>query len=296
MRPILLTLIAALALLSCDLLNQDEYSEEYVVQAFLKANDTLPEIQLTRTLPVDEFYSFENAAVSGGNVTISLMDGETVSETYPYAEISPGIYHPATDDSVKAAREYRLDITFDDNDDHISARTFVPDTFRVIRYAPEEAFYQSPEQFEVTVSRSFTPGRQNIFIFSIVAGEPTTENLTPFYADALENDETLSLEDLRVNQSNIVNEENYEQNEDGTITLQIPWIAIAFYGPNTLVMNAVDDNTLDFFRSQSVQLGGSTISPGQIENVIDHVEGGIGVFGSFAADSIDVSILRPPGF
>ena len=56
------------------------------------------------------------------------------------------------------------------------------------------------------------------------------------------------------------------------------------------------DFIYDFLRSQSVQLGGSSISPGEIPNVIYNIEGGIGVFGSIAADTIQTNITRPAGF
>lgn len=46
----------------------------------------------------------------------------------------------------------------------------------------------------------------------------------------------------------------------------------------------------DFVRSESVQLGGSTLSPGEIQNVITHVEGGLGIFGSLASDTIQTYI------
>jgi len=49
----------------------------------------------------------------------------------------------------------------------------------------------------------------------------------------------------------------------------------------------------DFLRSQSVQTGGSTLSPGEIQNIDYNVEGGIGIFGSMASDTIAVNILEP---
>ena len=99
-------------------------------------------------------------------------------------------------------------------------------------------------------------------------------------------------EDLRITESPIINEGNYEINENGTITVKLPWLAVAFFGPNRLTANALDDNMFDFIRSQTVQQGGSTLAPGEIPNVIDRVEGGTGIFGSLARSSYEVLITR----
>ena len=56
--------------------------------------------------------------------------------------------------------------------------------------------------------------------------------------------------------------------------------------------SAVDDNLFDFIRSQSVQQGGSTLAPGEIPNVLDHIEGGTGIFGSLARVSHE-TFVRP---
>jgi hypothetical protein len=68
---------------------------------------------------------------------------------------------------------------------------------------------------------------------------------------------------------------------------------VAFYEDNLIVANTIDDNVYDFIRSQETQLGGSTLSPGEIQNVIYNIEGGIGVFGALASDTVQVYIKRP---
>ena len=103
----------------------------------------------------------------------------------------------------------------------------------------------------------------------------------------------MTLEDLRVGGSPILNEENYDVNPDGTLTIKYPWLAITFYGPNRIFANALDDNLYDYIRSQSIQQGGSTFSPGEIPNPLENVEGAHGVFGSYARISFDLFVLRP---
>jgi hypothetical protein len=97
---------------------------------------------------------------------------------------------------------------------------------------------------------------------------------------------------LRITNSPIINEGNYDINQDGTLTIRLPWIAVAFFGENRLTASALDDNLYDFIRTQTVQQGGSTLSPGEIPNVIERIEGGTGVFGSFARSSYVVRITQ----
>jgi hypothetical protein len=101
-----------------------------------------------------------------------------------------------------------------------------------------------------------------------------------------------SLEDFEIDESLIVNEANFDPNPGGTITIKIPWIAIAFYGPNIININAIDGNVLDFIRSQRIQRRAPTLSPGEIPNIIDNIEGGTGLFGSFARVRVQVFVER----
>lgn len=71
-----------------------------------------------------------------------------------------------------------------------------------------------------------------------------------------------------------------------------PGLAISFYGPNRIIANAIDDNLYDFVRSQSIQQGGSTFSPGEIPNPLERIVGAHGVFGSYARISHEFFVLR----
>ncbi|HYE57643.1 MAG TPA: DUF4249 domain-containing protein, partial [Rhodothermales bacterium] len=129
---------------------------------------------------------------------------------------------------------------------------------------------------------------------------PTLAEAVPFvraFLDSdgdgrMDEDRDFTLDDLRLSSSPLLNEANYERNPDGTLTIRLPWIAVVFYGPNRLTVSAVDDNLNDFLRSANVQQGGGTSSPGEILNILDHVENGTGVFGSYARVSRDVFVAR----
>lgn len=288
----LLLVLLATAFGGCDLYSQDEYEEYYVVESYLVAERPLPTVRLSRTLPVGREYSFEEAAVSNANVEINLLDGEGgIEQTFPYQLQSAGIYEPLFPVTVQPGRPYRLHVTFNNSPDEITAHTLVPGDFETVGAVVDSIDYQDPAQIEITTTPSSYPGRQGFFIFTVNAVNVDSANLTPFYADQVL-DEGEDIRDYAINSSGIINEENYEENEDGTLTLRVPWLAVAFYEENDITANAIDDNMYDFLRSQEVQGGGSTLPPGEIQNVIYNVEGGIGVFGSLASDTNRVFIRR----
>ena len=75
--------------------------------------------------------------------------------------------------------------------------------------------------------------------------------------------------------------------------MDLPWLAFGFYGPSEVTLVSLDDAFQDFVETQAVQGGGSTLSPGEIPNVTSNVTGGLGVFGSFAQQTVQLTILEP---
>lgn len=296
---LLLTCILTAFITSCELYPQDEYEEFYVVESYLVANRQLPPVRLSTTIPATEFYSFEEASINNALVEIHLLANGPESaavDTFYYSNSEPGIYNALEQHAVLPARTYELKISFPNNSDIIRAYTVVPEAFQIMGGVRDSVVYQSTEQLQITLSASSYPTRQNIFVFNALGQFPIEENLTPVYEDLL-SDSDQKEEDLNIfanNSSGIINEANFELHPDGSVTVDYPWIGIAFYDYNLIVANTIDDNVYDFVRSQSVQLGGSTLSPGEIQNVIYHVEGGIGLFGSLASDTTATYVKRNP--
>ncbi len=294
---ILISLAALLTLAGCDLYPQDEYREFYVVESYLVANRTLPEIRLSRTVSLEEQYNVQEAGINNAEVEMYLLaeDG-SIEETYTYQN-NPGntnsVYRIFSQELVIPGRSYRLQVTFPNNSDTLRATTLVPGDFQTVGSVADSVVYQSPQQITVTTTQSEYPGRQSYFVFSVIAAEPTENNLTPFYRDQVF-DQDEDIEDFEINSSGIINEGNYDINSDGTLTLRVPWLAVAFYEFNAIVANTIDDNLYDFIRSQEVQTGSgpSILPPGEIQNIIYNVEGGIGIFGSLASDTNIVYIER----
>lgn len=283
------------SLLSCDDYSQDDYREYVVVEAYAVANRTMPVVRVSHTVPAGEEYVFEETAINNAIVQVVLLDANgDDEEIYPYntSTVLPGAYISVDSAAeVLPRRRYRLDVAFNDRSEVIEATTRIPDDFSIINAVQDSVVYQSDEQLQIVLSATEQHGDQNVFVFNALSLEPDTNNLTPFYKSTVEDGDS-ELGDFTNNSSGLINEGNFDLNPNGTITLNFPWIGVAFYGDNLIVTNSVDKNISDLIRSQDVQLGGSTLSPGEIPNVTYNVEGGIGVFGSFASDTIKTHFKR----
>ena len=283
----------------CDLYPQDDYKEYYVVESYLIADMELPALYLSTTAPVSSEYNFDDTAISAAIVEVRLLQsgiGSPVEQTFAYQLDSPGVFVASVTHNVLPTRTYQLHITIPSTSEEIIGHTIIPDSFTAANTIPNSVEYQSENQIEVVIPASNSDARQNYFIFTTLALEASVDNFTPVYGDFYDAEDGDELSDFSTLSSGIVSEGNFENNNDGTVTLKYPWLAVAFYGETKIVTNIIDENIYDFLRSQSVQLGGSSISPGEIPNVIYNIDGGIGVFGSIAADTIQTNITRPAGF
>lgn len=81
-------------------------------------------------------------------------------------------------------------------------------------------------------------------------------------------------------------------------TVRLPWFAIFYEGRYLIKVHALDRNWYDLIRSDSELSGGGPGFGGNagdaFERPIFRVEGGIGLFGSAAVDSIGIRILPRP--
>lgn len=283
-----------LLVVACEQYNQDSYKEYVVVESYAVANDSLPDVFVRTTNPADREYNPSELVLDDADVQIVLLDENgSDEEVFEYMYSSEGEkYVPQNKQhQMLPRRTYRLDVSFDNRSEIIQATTTIPDDFEVINQIPETIVYQG-SQLELVLSATEKTQPQNVFVFTAIALHARLDNMTPFYFAALDED-GVEVSDFQVNSSNLINEDNFTRNEDGTITLKYPWLGIAFYGETKFVTQSVDKNIADLVRSQEVQLGGSTLSPGEIPNLIYNVEGGIGVFGSLASDTVSTIILNP---
>ncbi len=295
------TLLALLACFAygCDATGPTDFEPEVVVEGYLAAGRRLPDLRLSRTVPIDAAYNRERTGIDGAFVEVRLLDAAGgTEEKYEYrgSDASAGLYFPTTGwndtPNVRPLRTYELYAEVPGEPGPITSRTLVPDTFFVADISADSVEYLSRQQLSFQLSPTVYPGRQNVYLITTVAQDGFIDHLTPF-AEALLEDSDLTMSDLRERTAPLLNEANFDRMENGFIHVRFPWIGIYFYGRNEILINAIDDNLHDFIRSQTIQQGGSTLPPGEIPNVLEHVSGGRGVFGSYARASVNVFVSRP---
>lgn len=289
MRTILLFSTLTLLLASCDLYKQDAYVEQYVVDSWLVAQSELPPINLSKTAPIDAVYNQSELGVTDASVVVKEINANgSTNWVEVYQHVLSGRYEPVDASRlVQPGTRYELEVIASDN--HlITAYTVVPDTFSVKSLNSTRLPYQGPEQFTVMLTASENIVRQTYFVVSTETLDPQNAELTPFYANF-----DVDRDELYRVSSGIFNENNQNQSGSGEVELVYPWIGIAFFGPNRIAIASIDDNAYDFIRSSSTQLGGGTQSPGEIENLLYKIKGGIGIFGSYSEITIDVEVDKP---
>lgn len=285
---IFLPFLACFFLTACGEYVQDDYEQKYVVESFQVAQEPLADVRITTTGKIDDRLNLTANSVNNATVKVSLLKSDgSIDQSFNYVSSGAGYYRYTGTHRVLPSRTYRLDAVIGTST--ISAKTAVPDTMSVLNTNGTRFTYQQ-EQVALTISPSVNPNRNSYFIFTVEAQEPNLSNLTSFYQASYERDPD-QIPPVRY-ASPILNDGNYTVNADGSFNIQLPWLAVVYYGRNRGYINAIDDNLYDFFRSQSVQRGGGVISPGEIPNAIYHVDGGIGVFGSYAKAYHDVVIER----
>jgi len=288
---LLLVLISPLMLgvMGCNPYSQDDYEEKVVVQAYLVADQRYPEIKLSLSAPISEKYDFDMQSITGAFVRVEQLDvSGSVQHTMDYQMLTPGIYGPVdTLKTVQPLTRYRLKAQVQGKPE-VTATTLVPDRFETVGLNNTRIKYQSTEQFEIDITLSSYPGRQNIYIFSIETLDPENAEFTPFYADVVDEKDRA---DFYLNSSGIVLEGNYEVDRiRNLLKIKLPWLGIAFYGPNRITANVIDDAMYDYIRTRDVQQGGSTLSPGEINNIKTNIVNGTGVFGSYAKSSVEIFV------
>ncbi|HEX7069954.1 MAG TPA: DUF4249 domain-containing protein [Rhodothermales bacterium] len=287
-----LPLLVALLWVGCDWTEMSPVDEQVVVEAYLRANQGLPHVRLTRSVSVDGTFDPAGRAITGASVVIErLADDGSVLESYPYEpQGEPSIYNPGPPAVVQPGATYRLRATLPDGSE-VTSTTTVPDTLRLVSVSRDSTEYEG-EQIELTLTRSVRVGANSYLVFTSEALEPSLENATDVTLELLDADDELTVEELRITSSPPISETIYLDEESDQLKIKLPWLAVRFYGRHLIRISIVDENLYDFLRSHLVQQGGSTFLPGEVPNILDHVEGGTGIFGSYADASALVYVQR----
>ena len=313
--------LLALALAGCDAATADR--PDVVVSALLGAGEPLPAVVLSRAAPLLDVYDPAALAVEGASVTVALVGPDGGDEAvYAYRPGTPGEYVPAGPaPAVQEGRTYRLAVDVPGGG-RIAARTTVPARFETVDPPPAAVAYGDGQGPSVRVTTTSTAGRQAAFVGSTRALAPDawdrvavdgaerfrSQNLPGRFRPTAFRQRTLGcapdgaalvcesdpgLEDVLVGTSPVLGEAAYLDLGDGTVVVRVPFVAFGYYGPQSLTLVSVDDALRAFVQTQAVQGGGTTLSPGEVPNVTTNVEGGLGVFGSFARARLTTSITAP---
>src|SRR5699024_122177 len=159
-----LIFFSILLVTGCDLYQQDEYEQFYVVESYLVAGDELPNVLLSTTSPVEKEYRFEENAISNADIEIrQLAADSTIEKCYKYRPADPGIFIPTTQAKVHDQQLYQLHVRMADGHT-IEAKTYVPKNFSTTN--TEELknpfVYQGAQQIKVNTTPSdYITGRQS---------------------------------------------------------------------------------------------------------------------------------------
>lgn len=319
----ILLLFMPVLVVGCDLLTiADGYRQQVVVVGVLEAEGPLPPIRLSWTVPVDQPYRPDDVTISDAVVQVTRVESGIIVD---YVYDVKGFYQPMSLDMVMPGATYRLEAHIPGIPEPITAETLVPPMFDIVSEPTSSIPYGTGQGPEATITPSSMPDRQAVYLLQVrslapdsffvaevqpgqfrwhAAGLEDRFGLTPFYADLiLTRDCTpngegtfscpLDPEDVITGSSPLLNEASYVTNPDGNLVIRAPWLAFGYYGPQLLTVNALDDALIAFIESQITQQpGGSTLSPGEIPNVVTNVQGGLGVFGAYASRSVEVVVTE----
>ncbi len=267
-----------------------------VVDAVLLVNHRFPIVRVTETSAVNEPYSADASAivgatvhVEGGGERIAYFDTET-----------PGVYRNRNG-TARVLAETTYTLTVEAPDGRVArAETRTPAPFRVDSWlilddtgSTVEDELASFSDGQVYIENELVYGegllearfeRPDVpaFQVGIRSLDPDSELVTPLDEFGDEDDfdregSSPALEGL-----------------GGSVRL--PWFAIFYAGRHLIRINALDRNWYDLIRSVPELNGGAGFGQTQgdgVERPIFHVDGGIGLFGSAAVDSIGFVVLPP---
>ncbi len=264
-------LIASIAISGCDEAILSNYQEQLVINSFLYTNQPIDSIVLHRTTPFGDHYDDLDYAVDSATV---IVTNNGVADTLLPAALKGRYYLPPSKLIVRGGQTYNLSVTAPDW--QTGGTHFATSTTTVPMAIHLDSLVQS---FRGQTLILDTTALAN-FAFLVTAGpvdEPSREYL-------------LSVTALDTNDGRI-----HVGGDSSTVTTRYsqiatgPQIAITsryftWYGPSLLTFYAIDTNFADYQRQLSQ--GGDYVP------TLNHINGGIGVFGSAAIDTVSF-IIKP---
>jgi len=249
------------------------FKEQVIVNAYLYVDKGIDSVFVSKSLGIEEPYSYEKAAVNTADVFISV-DNKTY-QLFEYIE-KPGAYYLPYDSLVvTAGKEYRLEIHVGEK--IVRANTTAPAQVQIDSINTDTTDHLGT-QFELFWHKTdWAAG----YLVSAIA--KSTSELVDLGAigDArlgMFDDDTLKAFPQIM---------NFPVNELDTL-FQMPWFMFWYYGESNVKLYAIDQNLFDLSTSPSMFQPQSS----EFEQPTYHVDGGIGIFAAVSVDSVQVYVRR----
>ena len=265
-----------------------------VVDALLIVNHPLPDLFVHQTIPPGTIYTREGAAVT--DAVVEVRQG---SQTFRYRADpdSLGRYLPPENAPlVMPDTEYHLTVLSEGQD--VSAATRTPERFHLREVVlldekslevkrglkmfadGEDLVFTAPENQVIyqdgVLEARFQPMDVSGYQAGIFSLDPGSERVLE--ADFLDESDYAKLK----------RQESSPAFEAPNGLLRLPWFAVAFAGRHLIKIYALDKNWFDFVRSSPENDEGTfgNLAGDRFERPLFRVDGGIGLFGSAAMDSL----------
>jgi hypothetical protein len=264
-------LVAAGIFIGCDGAIDSAYQEELVLSAYLFEGEHLDSVILERTTPFGTAIDNDAIAVDGADIKIT-SNGETFT-LLPIPGRKGRYYLP--DHIIEGGRKY--DIVVRAGEHVLTSSTVVPRSISFIglndSLPPTRVLYLDTNNYRK-------------FIYSLKAGP----------GDPTHTQYLMQVTSLDVRDENKVRNPPPGPPVDTSASSRYSFFRtspdfrivpslISHFGPNQIAIHALDSNWFDYHR---MVIG----SRGNYQPSLNHVKGGLGVFGSSARDTVTV-LVRP---
>jgi hypothetical protein len=278
-----------------------------VVDATMSVGKVFPDVYVTETLSPNQPFSYAAAGVLGATVTIE--GGGSTMDYFGVGSTQPGRYAPVSNSPVEGGVTYRLTVTVPDGR-VVRASTTTPGPLRVREWVLLDSSGQNVLQ-QLSTFDEFSGNEDTLYTLD--------ENQLTFGVGLLEvrleNDpaegylvglQSLDLDSELLVDTSFLDDEDVDdftrinQSPPFAATqsyIRAPWFAIYYEGRYLVRVFKMDRNWYDLARTDPIlgaggfgfggEAGDNTTPP------LFHVDGGVGLFGSLASDSIGFYVQAP---
>lgn len=276
--------VLTLIITSCEDPIAFDYIPQYAVESYLLVDHPIENVMLTKTQPVADTFSYNNAVVNNADVYIIQNTTDTFKLRFRKSNRGGDYYYP--DSSVKVLPQTRYSLLIQTTDGAvITASTFTPN--RISWIIPPKSVLQYPKDSinlssNDSLSISWTPlSEVKEYLISIS------------HLDTLEYGKYLSPSSDEKNRkiTRFFSRPNNPKFNDMTVygylqatKAPVVWTAFRWYGRCKLTIFAPDPNFLKWFKT--------LWSGNQYDYRLASVYGGVGVFASAAITDKEIFLLK----